>query len=120
MARNITDVSSPLGSKIITDTDIDENEVSDVTGAASTIYLIELINPSAGLVHFKIYDNGAPTVGTTAPSLIIPVPAGASPSIAFPSGLAMTTAISYCCVQEAGTAGTTAPLAACTLRMVTS
>lgn len=116
----ITDIGSPLGSKIITDSDTNATAVNNVTGGAPIVYLIEITNGSAQVVHFKIFDAGAPTVGTTAPNFVLPVPAGASISVAFPSGMTLNTGLSYACVQEEADTGTTDPSSAVAIKMVTS
>jgi hypothetical protein len=120
MTQNTTDVSSPLGTKIITNDDVNATAKSNVTGGACSVYLIELTNSSAQAVYFKIFDIGAPVVGTTSPAFKVPVAAGGSLSVAFPSGLALITGLSYACTQEEADTGTTNPTSAVTLKMVTS
>ncbi len=63
----------------------------------------------AGAVYTKFYNSATPTVGTTAPSLIIRTPAGRKTVRMFRTTLAFGTALSSATVQEAGTAGTTSP-----------
>jgi hypothetical protein len=70
-----------------------------------------------GQVHFKAYNNLTPTVGTTAPDVVVKVPAGKIVDLAIPGGVNFATGIAIACVQEAGTGGTTAPAAAVSVKL---
>lgn len=95
-----------------------------ITGKTTiTVYAIEVDNSlAAETVYFKMYEAATPTIGTTAPDIIIPVLAGATAKVHWPGGLAevFTAQFSLACVQEAGTAGTTDPSASVTARVLYS
>ena len=121
MTLSVSTQVSPVGDKLIKDTDANATAKTDVTGAAGTIYMIEIDNTGnpADVAYLKIYDNGAPTVGTTAPDFIFKVPVNQSRTIICPDGLDFTT-LSYAVVTTGGTAGTTAPSNDVSLNIVTS
>ena len=121
MALSVSDQVSPVGSKLIVDTDANATARNDVTGTSGTIYQVDVDNEanSDNPVYFKIYDNASPTVGTTSPDHIFKVLVNQRRNIAIPEGLDFTN-LSYCAVVSGGTAGTTAPTSAVVVRMVTS
>ena len=97
---------------IIRDTDADGTSEDNVTAGAATIYAVQINNSAnaSASSYVKFYNNAAPTVGTTAPDMILMAAGGATTNYAFPKGNAVfTTALSYACVTTAGTAGTTNP-----------
>ena len=103
---------------ILTDDDVDETAVDDIFGGAGTLHGLHLENThGATLAHFKAYDNADPTVGTTAPDLIIALPANTETVWFVSDGIPFTN-LSYASVQEDGTSGTTAPAAAVKLHAV--
>lgn len=120
MAVSITEQQTPLGSKVVKDTSVNSTAVNNVTGSSGSIYLIEIVNGATTAIHFKIYDHASPTIGTTAPNLVVPVPASSSVSVASTSGIVFGTAISYACVTEAGTAGVTDPNSTVSASLVTT
>lgn len=103
----------------VEDTDVDGTSVDSVLTAATTIYMVKVDNTlNSAASYFKMYNNAAPTVGTTAPDVIIPVPAYKTATLVVPEGMAFATDLSYACVTTAGTAGTTDPTNAVKLEMV--
>ena len=97
---------------ILSDDDVDETAVDDIFGGAGTIHGFHFENTHGATgAHFKAYDNSDPTVGTTSPDLIIHLPANVNTVWFVTDGIAFTN-LSYACVQEDGTSGTTAPAAA--------
>ena len=121
MTLSVSDQVAPVGSKLIVQTDTDENANNDVTGAAGTIYQVEIdnsANPTTA-AYLKIYDNAAPTVGTTAPDLIFRVPVNQTRNFVVPSGFDFTN-LSFACVTTGGTAGTTPLTNPVIVKMVTS
>jgi hypothetical protein len=120
MAVTASPLVTGLSGVIVHDTDVDENVVKNIANGACYLHAIVVDNTvgGAGLVHLKLYDNANPTVGGTDPVLILPVQASEIVCFQFAiydsngdyeSGLPYTVGLSYACVQEAGTAGTTAP-----------
>lgn len=121
MTLSVSDQVSPVGNKLVVDTDCNATAKNSVTGAAGTAYQIDIDNSGNAIeaVFFKIYDNAAPTVGTTAPDFIIKVPANQRRGMAIPEGLDFNN-LSIACVTAGGTAGITDPSVAVTVRLVTS
>jgi hypothetical protein len=51
-------------------------------------------NPNTGTAYIQIFDTtGAVTLGTTTPTFVVPIPAGASANIEFTNGIAITNGI---------------------------
>lgn len=121
MTLSVSTQVNPVGTKLIVDTTADSTAETDVTGTSGVIYTLDVDNTSNGSnpAYLKIYDNASPTVGTTAPDLIFKVAANLRRMLVIPEGMAFTN-LSFACVVEAGTAGTTSPTSSVTVRMVTS
>jgi hypothetical protein len=121
MTLSVSDQVSPVGNKLVVDTDCNATAKNSVTGSAGTIYQIDIDNSNnvTEAVFLKIYDDAAPTVGTTAPDFVIKVPTNQRRSMAIPEGFDFTN-LSIACVTAGGTAGVTDPTTAVTVRMVTS
>ena len=87
--------------------------------SSAVLYQLELDNTAnAAASFFKIYNNGSPTVGTTAPDWVVMVPASVSRTVTIASGLTFATALTYACTIAGGTAGSTAPSSAFAMKMV--
>lgn len=121
MTLSISTQASPVASKLIVDTDATATVQSDVTGTSGVIYNIDIDNSgnSDNAAYVKIYDNADPTVGTTHPDLVLKVAISSRRSFVIPEGIAFTN-LSYCCVTNGGTAGTTSPTSDVTVRIVSS
>lgn len=120
MAITVIDSSQISGALLHINTDVDETE-DDVDSGAGTLYAIEIDNTgNAAITYVKLYEaaSGSVTVGTTAPDFIFRVAASVSRAIIFPAGLAYATALSIAAVTAGGTAGTTGPTSAVTVRIV--
>lgn len=79
-------------------------------GPASTVYYVEIDNTGEGEASYtKFWNSKAPTIGTTAPVMILPSGWSAMSRVVFAGGLGtvFSTGMSYATVKEAGTAGTT-------------
>jgi len=121
MAITVTNQANPLGAKIVNDTTVGNTAVINVTGAAGAIYYVEIDNTAnAAFSYLKVYDTGTVTVGTTDPDWIFRADASSNNKYVIPTDVNFATALSYCCVREAGTGGTTAPASAVAVRFVTS
>ena len=97
--------------KVVRDTDADATGEADLNVGAATLYLVSIDNSAnaSQKVYFKLWDATAPTVGTTAPNMIIPAPGGATVTLAILEGLSFATGISAACVTAGGTGGITNP-----------
>ena len=121
MAITQVGLGFPSGALIYQNTDL--AEVKDAIKASSAVlYLIEIDNSlnAAEAEYLKLYNaaSGGVTVGTTAPDMVIYIPAAAKFTIAFPAGITFGTALTAACVTGAGTAGTTGPTSNVTVRLV--
>ena len=121
MAISQVSLGFPSGAKFFTDTD-SEGTVVAISAASATVYAIEVDNSgNAGAASYvKLWNTAAAsvTLGTTAPDMVILVPASASPTLVVPKGIVFGTALSIATVTTAGTAGTTSPTSAVTVRVV--
>lgn len=123
MSVTTTPLSSPFTNAIVLDTDADGTAENNVRGGASTVYMISVDNSlnAGGASYLKLYNDAAPTVGTTAPTLVIPVAASGTGVWVNLSGFAFATALSLACVTDGGgTAGTTSPASNVTVRILCS
>jgi hypothetical protein len=115
MATSIQQMTLGSSLKIIRDTDADATSESNVTGAAATISLIEVDNTAnaSTTVFLKLYNSAAPTIGTTAPDIVIPAGGGqiVRAALASATAISFATGLSFACVTNGGgTAGTTSPV----------
>lgn len=120
MAISQTALADVASSIVFTDTD-SISTVAAVKASSATIYSIDIDNSAnAAASYTKLYNaaSGDVTPGTTAPDMIIPVPASTRLSIPIPQGLAFGTAVTARTVTAGGTAGTTNPTSDVTLRIV--
>jgi hypothetical protein len=107
VAVDIYPVSVISGLKRFQDLDSDATPENNINVGALTIYQIIIdntLNPSQK-VYTKLYNSAAPTVGTTAPDIIIKTPGGISRTWWFLQGIAFATAVSFATVITPGTAG---------------
>lgn len=111
MAVTKQTMSLTTGLKIVRDTDADATGEMDMGPGNSTLWLVSIDNSAnaAQKVYFKLWDATAPTVGTTAPDVVIPIPGGSTVTMAVLEGLNFATGISAACVTTAGTGGITSP-----------
>ena len=65
-------------------------------GSAGTLYFLQVTNPNATPAWLQVFDNAAPTIGVTAPTMSFWVPSMGAYSLALPpQGIAFATAITY-------------------------
>lgn len=121
MTLSVSTQASPVGAKLIVQTDADETANNDVTGTSGSIYMIEIDNEgnADNAAYLKLYDNASPTIGTTSPDWVFKVAVNQKRSIVVPSGLDFTN-LSFACVISGGTAGTTGPTSAVIVKIVTT
>ena len=115
MAVTQTPELSVIPSRAVSDTDADSTPTHSLTGVlpANTKGYVQSVDVDNALnqaaVHLKFYDSATPVVGTDEPLEILMLQGAARRKIDFPEGLEFSTAISFACVVEPGTAGTTNP-----------
>lgn len=121
MTLSVSDQVPPVGSKLITQTEATEVADNNVTGAAGSMFQLDVDNTANAdnPAYLKIYDTAAPVVGTTAPDFILRVPVNQRRSIVIPDGWDFL-ALSFACVISGGTAGTTPPTSAVIVKVVTT
>jgi hypothetical protein len=119
MATSNTTLQAPLGDDVWADTAV-TNSLVDITGG-TTVYHFELDNTAnAAITYYKFYNSasGSVTLGTTEPSLIIPVPATTKGYMSMPTALTFT-AISYIATSTISNATSqSAPAQAVGLRLL--
>lgn len=110
------------GLLIVRDTDADATSENDVSSGAAVLYAVQINNSAnaSATSYLKLYNNIAPTVGTTAPDMILFAVGGATTNYAFPKGISFGTGLSFACLTTAGTAGTTNPTSDVSIILVTS
>jgi hypothetical protein len=121
MTLSVSDQVPPVGSKLITETEASEIPDNNVTGAAGSLYQLDVDNTgnSDNPAFLKIYDNAAPVVGTDAPDFIFRVPVNQRRSLVVPDGWDFLS-LSFACVISGGTAGQTPPTNPVVVKMVTT
>ncbi len=101
--------SSVLAYKIVKQTITNSTANIDVTSESGSLYSIKIVNASSSNGYFKLtLSESAPTVGTTAPDLMIRADSGQTKQWAIPSGLPFTK-LSFWCVTGPTDANTTSP-----------
>lgn len=118
---SVTPQGSPLGSKLVEILDADNQVCANVTGAAGTLYMVEIDNTAnlADAVYCKIFDSAAPTLATSDPDLILKASAAKKITYALPEPLDFT-AISLAVVKEKANSGVTSPDNDVKVRLLTS
>ena len=120
MATTKQDMDLTTGLSVLRDTDADATSEANVNTGAATLYLLSIDNTAnaSAKSFLKLYDATAPTIGTTAPDMIIPVPGGATVTLAITEGLAFLTGLSFACLTTGGTGGITGPTSDVSVVMV--
>ena len=120
MTLKVSDQVPPVATKLVVDTDANATAEVAVTGAAGSIFQIEVDNTAnVAASYLKIFDSAAPVVGTTDPDYIIKVPSNTKLSFVCPDGMSFND-LSFAVVTTGGTGGTTAPSSAVIVKMVTT
>jgi len=112
MATTQIGLGNSIGTKWIEDLDADATSEADTNSGAATIHEVYVDNTGNTAASFlKLYNAAAPTIGTTAPDIIIRSRASIKTRVYMTPGLghAFATGLSMACVTAAGTAGTTSP-----------
>jgi len=125
MAISVTNQSTPLGSRVVEDTDATNVAADNTTGTSGNLYAVEITNPNAGgSVYFKLADSTDATAGTTAADIVLECPANTTKNYVFLGGVAFSNGFSHWCVTGAAESNTVAPSvllgSSVTVRYVTS
>jgi hypothetical protein len=108
MSLSVTTLTTTT-SKLAIETDAGATAISNVFSGAATLRTIEIDNGGGAAVYLKLYDATGPTIGTTAPDLILLCPASSKRTYIIADGVAFGTGVSMACVKAGGTAGTGSP-----------
>lgn len=121
MTLRVSSQVPPVGTKLIEETVATSTPNKSVTGESGKIYQVDIDNSgnSDNAAYLKIYDNGNPIVGTTAPDYIFKVGVNQRRSIVIVDGLDFSI-LSFAVVVSGGTAGTTSPTNPVIVKMVTT
>ena len=103
MAITATPTKAYATSRMIKQTTVSHTPDGDLTGTNATIYGLDLNNTHSQVAHFKIYDIGATTYGTSTPDIAIPVAAGQRQVVTIVEGITMTNCVTWAASQGAGT-----------------
>jgi hypothetical protein len=120
MGVSNTALADLANSFLFTDTD-NAGVVIAVKASSAVIYAIDVDNTANSAISYvKLWNTAAAsvTIGTTAPVLILPIPASTRTPVVIPAGIAFDTAVAVATVTAAGTAGTTGPTSDVIVRIV--
>ena len=111
MSLSSTPFAGPFTTQLIKQTVTDATPNDDVRGAACSVFLARVDNSAnaSQVVYLHLYNNAAPTVGTTAPDTTIMIAGGIVFETAWLTGLAFGTALSFACTQAGGLGGSSSP-----------
>ena len=117
----VTNQSNPIGARLVQDTAATKDAVNNTTGAAGTLYMVEVDNSSySTAVYFKLADATSATGGSTAATMVFYCPASSKRSYVFPEGIVFSAGFSHWCTTGAAESDATAPGTTPTVRYVTS
>lgn len=122
MSVTTTPLSNPVGANIVIDTTSNGTSENDVRSGATTVYVVDVDNSAnASATYTKLYNSASPTVGTTAPDVVLMTPGSSRRAhVLGLEGTAFSTALSFCSVTAGGTAGTSSPSSSVIVRILTS
>jgi len=113
-----TTVTKIGGSTLVSETTANSVVVSNATGASGRWHSIDIENGNSSQVFLRIWDDAAPTNGTTLPDWIIPVAGNAHTLITSTTGEPFENGISFTATSSQAHSGTTAPGSAVVVRVV--
>lgn len=117
---SVTPQASPLASRLVVETTASATPNVNVTGTSGVIYMIDVDNSAnVAAVYLKLYDNPAPTVGTTPADWVVRIGPSVRRSAVIPEGYAYT-ALSFAVVTGAAEDNTTSPASPVIVRLATS
>ncbi len=119
MALTATPQPTPLASVLVQETSATASPGLNVTGASGAWFMIDIDNTlNAAITYVKLYDDAAPTVGTTEPTWVLKAPATTRLVYAVSTSVAFATALSFAAVTTPGRSGTTSPVSAVAVRIM--
>lgn len=122
MSVTSTPLQTNLSASIILDSTSNATSENDVRNGATTVYIVDVDNSAnAAVTYTKLYNSTGPTIGTTAPDVILMTPASVRKVFILDmSGVAFSTGLSFASVTAGGTAGTSNPSSSVIVRILTS
>ena len=128
MAIDIANISTSLGTKLITYSPANATPSGAVIPGSCTIHMIEIDNTAnnSDVAYLKIINgdgsgqSGVVTVGTDAPEYIFHCPAATKLTYLFPETISITSKLRMWCVNAAGTAGTNSPTSSVKVEVLVS
>jgi len=122
MAVTVTNQATPIGNKLVQDNQANGTAANNTTGAAGTIYYLEVDNTlnASTNVYFKLVDAASATVGTNNPDYTFRIIGGTRRSFIFPLGLVFSTGFTHWCVTGPQVTDSTGPTNDVTVRYVTT
>lgn len=111
MALSSTPFPGPFTTQLVKQSVANASSNNNVRGGATTVYLIRVDNSSnpSQIVYLLLYNNAAPTVGSTPPDAIIKVAGGAILETLWLVGVPFGTALSFACTTAGGLGGSSSP-----------
>lgn len=109
MTLSVSSQVSPITSRLIVETAAGSAANINVLGVSASIYMVEVDNTAnSAASYLKIYNNAAPSVGSTAPDVILMASASSVLRVVYPGGLVMPI-LSFACVTTPGNGGAASP-----------
>ena len=112
MANTKIGLGNSIGTRFVEFADLNATAENDVLSGAATLHEIYVDNTGNTAATFaKFYNAAAPTIGTTAPDIIVRSRASVKTRVYMAPGLGISfaTGLSGAGLTAAGTAGTTGP-----------
>tara|TARA_R110002110_G_scaffold144795_2_gene334127 strand:+ start:831 stop:1199 length:369 start_codon:yes stop_codon:yes gene_type:complete len=119
MAITKTPLYGLPGDRYVVQTSATATPDNAVAGAAGILLQVDIDNTAnTDAVYVKLWNHAGPTVGTTAPEWVFKCPASVRRIFSCTPGSNFATNLSLACVTTGGTAGTTSPTNAVTVRLL--
>ena len=121
MTLSVSTQVNPIATRLVVQTSATSTADTNVLGSAGVVYTVDVDNTAnVAASYVKLYDNAAPTVGTTPPDMVVLVPASQRRQVVVPEGVSFSTALSFACVTVGGTEGTVDPASDVIVRILAS
>lgn len=118
---NVSQTSATVlvGDVVYSIADANTTADDDLSGSSTaTVYGIEIASSATNTSFLKLWDNNNPTVGTTAPDLILPIAANTSQTLLIGGGILFSN-LSAACVDAGGVgSGASSPAGTVTVEIV--
>lgn len=111
MSLSSTPFAGPFTTQLVKQSSATASPSNNVRGGGTTIYLVRVdnsANPSQN-VYLHLYNNAAPTVGTTSPDVTLLVNNADVFETIWLTGEAFGTALSFACTLAGGLGGSASP-----------